>query len=877
MEIEAQFYNEIELLILDSQSEIDKQITDIETLINKQVDVLIISPIAPKPLKAVISKAAKANIPVIILDQQIKDVTYESFIGVDNYNIGENAGKYISSLKTQANIIEIKSWAGTNPTIKRSLGFKNIVTQNKNLNIVGTTQEKYDDPGIKKHFKEVLLKNENTNFVFAHNDALALEAYEVAQELGIEKTIQFIGVGVINFTSGGIELIEKNILKSSVLYSTGGKEAIQTAIRILDKEKVNKNNLLPSLMIDSNNIDVIKRQNELILNQELDIEQQQVKIKNQYQLYTSQKSFLSYTLLSLGIIGVLLLLTFLNKRKLRKQNKLLNEYVDKIKTQKSKLEKTTKELENLNESTNNFFTGVSHDFKTPISLILSSTESLLTEKNGVKPKEYELIYNNSKRLLRMINQLLDFKKLENNKTKIKVVKTDIIHFTKTIFNHFEKEALKRNIDFTFNKNTNTSLVYIDTDLFDNILFNLLSNAFKFTTNKGSITINVNETEDKVYISVKDSGIGILKSEVDKVFNQFFQGSNNKQTSSGIGLYITKEYLKQHNGAIEVISSEEEGSEFKLYIPKGKSHFNSSDVIIDDNITINNQESIDIDSYTFEKNETAFVKDEEKDTLLIIEDNTDLRTFLKNKLSEKYNIEESDGIDAVQKALDLVPDIIISDVNLPEKNGFEITKILKEDEKTSHIPILILTALSSSDAHLQGLKNGVDMFLTKPFNLAILHQSLKTLSYNRKKLQQFYKQNLTIKLPVITKEDDKVSLKKEKKKDLERQFFEKINILVLKNIDNSEFTVEILAENLFMSRVQLYRKTKAVLGISISDYIQNIRLEKAKELLLEDNLTISDVAYSTGFSSPNYFSTSFKNKYGKTPNKYKKQELAKNKR
>jgi len=874
MKMEAQFHNEIELLIFDAKEDVDKQIEDIEKLIDKKVDVLIVSPIAAKPLKSTINKASKSNIPVVILDTQDKEINYKSFIGVDNYKIGENAAKYIASLKTSANIIEIKGWAGTAPTIQRSNGFRDFITQNNELKIIGTAQERYDKSGNLKNFKKLLQENKEVNFIYAHKDFLALKAYEIAKELNLEKKINFIGVGGVNSKDRGLDLVKRNILKASILHPNSGKEALETAVKIINSEEIKKTRLLPSIVIDEKNVDVIKRQSDLILNQELDIEKQQYKITNQIQLYSSQSSFLRYTLLFLALIAGLLLITLLNKRKLNKQKILLEEYILKIADQKDEIEKTAEDLRTTNESTNNFFTGVSHDFKTPISLILSSTESLLTNNNKTKPKEYNLIYNNSKRLLRMINQLLDFKRLENKKIRLQATKTNIHDFTKNIYDDFEKEAIKRNIDFRYtNTNTNNE-VYIDKNIFDNILFNLLSNAFKFTPNKGTIHVNLSETDDRIYISVKDSGIGILSSEKDEIFKKFFQGSNNKQNSSGIGLYVTKKYLLQHEGDIEVISAKGEGSEFKLYIPKGHHHFKTTEIIIDD--TINDTDTIlDINDFTFEEVNTPASFDEEKETLLIIEDNTDLRIFLKNKLSKKYNIGESDGIDAVEKAITLVPDIIISDVNLPEKNGFEITKILKENEKTSHIPILILTALSSSDAHLKGLESGVDMFLTKPFNLAILNQSLKTLSYNRKKLQHFYKQNLTEEKSLLNKTDkETLSPKKLKKKNLEIQFIEKINTRVLENLDNSEFMVETLAEDIHMSRVQLYRKTKAVLGISISDYIQNIRLEKSKELLLNNDLTISDVAYSTGFSSPNYFSTSFKNKYKQTPNQYKKEELLK---
>ncbi|TYQ00388.1 monosaccharide ABC transporter substrate-binding protein (CUT2 family) [Tenacibaculum adriaticum] len=863
MKIEANFHDNMKLLILDGKGSIDKQIADVEELINKKVDVLLISPIAPKPLKASINKAIEAGIPVIILDRNIEDVNYNSFIGVNNYEVGLNAAEYIVSLKKKAKIVEIKSWAGTVPTIQKSLGFNEAVEKNNDLTIVGTTQDSYNGSGIKKHFKQILEENDGVDFVFAHTDALALQAYEVAKELGLTDQIKFIGVGGVNSPNGGINLVERKILEATVFYPTGGKEAINIAMKIINKENVGKNYALPSLIIDADNVDVLKRGLELISSQELDIEKQQSKINDQLQLYSSQRDFLKYTLLFLGLIGLLLFLTLRAKQTLSKQKKLLEELIDKIANQKTEIEEIAENLRVTNEATNNFFTGVSHDFKTPLSLILSSTESLLSKGEEKKPEEFGLIYNNSKRLLRMINQLLDFRRVESKKFRLKAAKTNIYSFVKSIFSDFKNEAEKNKIDFSLTTNTNEAELYIDRDLLDNVLFNLLSNAFKFTPIKGKVSINIDEADEGIFISVKDSGIGIVAAEKDKIFNQFFLGSNNKQTSSGIGLYLAKQYAKLHGGSLEVFSTEGKGAEFKIYIPKGKAHFKPEEIIVGDEI--NTSETIDLNAFTFEENEET-VPDENKESLLIIEDNTDLRGFLKSKLSETYNVYESDGIDAVNKAIEIIPDIIISDVNLPEKNGFEICEALRNDIRTSHIPTIILTALTSDAAHLQGLKSGVDMFLTKPFNLSVLNQSLKTLLYNRKRLQHFYKQSFSIE---ENRDKKEIRSKKDKQKDVESEFFKTINNIVQKSLDDSTFTVEILAEELKISRVQLYRKTKAVLGINISDYIQNIRLEKSKELLQDKELTIADVAYSTGFSSPNYFSTSFKNKYGKSPNQYKK--------
>ncbi|SNR14642.1 hybrid sensor histidine kinase/response regulator transcription factor [Tenacibaculum jejuense] len=857
MYIEAGFHKNISLNVVDSKSDVDRQISDIENFIDQKVDVIIVSPIAPKPLKSIIKKAIKNKIPVIVLDREIS--VYDSFIGVNNYEVGVNAAKYLKSLKRSLKVVEIKGWAGTTPTKHISLGFRKNIQINDSLDLVGSVQDSYDGSGIAEKLKDLITRTKEIDYVFAHSDDLALQAYQVFQSTKKHKGIKFVGVGGLNSKNEGLDLVKREIFEATVLCPTGGKEAIQTAISLINGEEVNSEILLPSVIVDKTNVDLLSRQLALINDHESDIKKQQERIDNQVQLYNSQRDFLVATLVFLGIIITLLIITLRAKRKLIQQKRLLVKLIDQIDSQKKEIEKIAEDLRVTNETTNNFFMGVSHDFKTPISLILSSTESLIGSETDQKTQEFNLIYNNSRRLLRMINQLLDFRRVESRSFKLKASKTNIETFVNAIFSDFNSEARKKEIQFSLKSKIKEPQVFIDRDLFDNILFNLLSNAFKFTPIGGEINVAIEESPNKVFIAIKDTGIGVPSSEKEKIFNQFYQGTNNQKTSSGIGLFLTKEYIKLHSGEIRVISEKGEGAEFIISIPKGKSHLKTEEIISEDIKESKHSKQQLIDNTIALKRTKG-----EKERLLIIEDNNDLRVFLKEKLSDFYEVYDSDGIKVKEKILETIPDVIISDVNLPEISGFEICEMVKTDERTSHIPVLILTALKTDEAHLKGLKSGVDMFLTKPFNLSVLFQSLETLLYNRKKLQKYFKETS------INLKKEKEKENKKKIKDKESDFLNKIDSLIDEKMDDSSFTVELLAEELNISRVQLYRKIKALLGITISDYIQNIRLEKGKEMLLSgQDLSIADIAYSVGFSSPNYFSTAFKAKYGETPKKYKK--------
>jgi len=316
-------------------------------------------------------------------------------------------------------------------------------------------------------------------------------------------------------------------------------------------------------------------------------------------------------------------------------------------------------------------------------------------------------------------------------------------------------------------------------------------------------------------------------------------------------------VELHLGKIEVNSFQ--GTEFIISLYKGNKHFNEDQMVTEPSVT--DAETLAKDAVFTETESDIFPANpedrSERYSLLLVEDNSDLSFFLSNKLNSEFDVAVSDGTDAIDKALNEIPDIIVCDVNLPDKNGFEICEILKNDLRTSHIPVILLTALDNKESYLQGLKSGVDLYLTKPFSYPILIQSLRALLYNREKLRYYYTNN-------IGRIVDSKSFR-----SIEQTFVNKLNQIIHANIDNAEFSVENLADLLNISRIQLYRKIKAMFDVNVSDYISNIRLEQAKSMLQNPELTISEIAYKTGFSSPNYFSTVFKNKFGVSPNVYRK--------
>ena len=862
MKVEASLHPEVKLTIYNADREVKKQIQDIEKMIEQDMDVIIIAPYESDSIVPVIEKANLKGIPVIIVDRKVNTSNYTAFLGADNIEVGRIAGKQIVSLsKGRANVVEIRSESVTSPGTERSLGFKQIIDQFPDIDRISIDADDFNSTNSK--YVKILDSIPNIDYVFAFNDVIAYNAWKISKKKKPNNKIKFIGVDGLNVPNGGLQFVKDGILTATVLYPTGGAEAIKLALRISNKEIVPKNNKLNTTLIDSLNAEIMSSQFDKISLQQSDIENQQNFIKDQLEKYSSQRNLLKISITLSLLLFLFAAHSIYSRIIISKKKKELEKTNAKIISQRNEIEKFAEQIKQNNENRLNFFTGLSHEFKTPITLIMSYVESLIENKKIKETKlidEVKLIHKNSNRLLRLINQLLDFRKIEEQKFTLKASNTKIYDFTNEVMSNFKGEAARRNIDFKLICKNKKLELFIDKELIDKVYFNLLSNAFKFTPDNGKISISITESLDNtVKIGFKDSGIGIPEEELDTVFSPFFRASNNDKNSSGIGLHLSKEFVLLHHGTIELKSKH--GSEFVITLLKGNSHLQTSEISnkldVQNNfnnlITDNSDLDSDLDSDFEEEN---LISESEKPSLLLIEDNTDLVYFLRTKLSNEFVVHTSDGSDAIEKATEIVPDIIICDINLVDKDGYEISTVLKKDLRTSHIPIIILTAQSNKESVLKGLQIGVDQYLTKPFSLSILKQSISSLLFNREKLRYYYTNNI-----YLVEAESRFG-------NQEQSFITKMNNMITMNIEDPKFSVEDLAEKLGISRVQLYRKVKAIIGINISDHINNIKLEKAAELLKANEMNITEIAYSLGFSSSNYFSTAFKNKFGISPKEYK---------
>ena len=533
-----------------------------------------------------------------------------------------------------------------------------------------------------------------------------------------------------------------------------------------------------------------------------------------------------------------------------------------------------RQIEGLNAKKIQFFTNISHEFRTPLTLILNPLEDIIKNKSFILPEQisekHKIIYKNSKRLSRLIDELMDFRKLQFNKIELNVSKFDLIGFTKEVASHFEEEAVQRNIKLSIDNETSEINIWADPSMLEKIIFNLLSNAFKATSKGGNVKLRIKQTNKTlifplinkkekyhgIEISISDSGIGIKEENLDKIFSRFYQVNEfDKQYygGTGIGLEVVKNFIDLHKGIINVKSKKNIGTKFTIILPKGNNHFKIK--FEENELDLNSQKFKQINIID-NKNSLNIESKISKKTILIVEDNLELGKYLKSELIEEYRVKIAEnGEQGLNKAIDFIPDLIISDVMMPIMDGFEFCEKIKSNKKTCHIPLLMLTAKGMQIDKIKGIEIGADAYVTKPFDMQVLKSQIKQLISSREILFNKYFKGI---------ENTDLSLQTSR----DKQFITSVLNYINDNINNPNLSVESLADELFLSRSKLYRKIKFLTGDTATEFIRKIKLEKAKELLNTTDLTVSEISYKVGFSSPSYFTKCFKLHFGNIPKEFR---------
>ena len=853
----------------------------VNQFIDEGVDLLIVSPNQLSAISKAVERAYDKGIPVILYDRKTNSDKYTAFIGCDNYTIGKSMGTFIAQqLQGKGRIVEIRGLEGSSPAWERHRGFMDAIKPYPGLQVVASEGGNWKEEGGIQAMKRILKQTQDFDYVFAHNDCLAWGAYVAARQMRVKRNYKYTGVDGMATEGGGLELVRDGIFEASYLYPTKGDEVIALAMKILKHQPYERDNYLSTSIITQANA-------ALTLMEARDAERQTHNLKtlhkqvNQYLSdYNSQKVMLIGLCLFLFVCLAAAALIFRGYLIKVKLNEILAKTNGELKRLNVELGEKNGELKRLNEEVLElthsrlvFFTNISHELRTPLTLIADPVEMLL-EDTGIKGKSRELlkmVQRNALALQQLVSNILDFRKIQNGKMELKLYRFDIVKTLTMWVGDFqltaERKQIRLHLDVDDLKGSHEMIA--DQEKISRIVFNLLSNALKYTPAGGEIFVSLKDEGANLRLDVRDTGKGISQDEADKIFERFFQAKG-AASGTGIGLALVKSFVELHHGEARVESEPGKGSDFIVVIPReqeGDSQVIHNDVDIVDN-SVNASAStgknvvdesvlqyIDDGDRSHGKVQQLVSENTNRPTVLVIDDNTDIRQYERTLLQDEYVVlEAADGKEGLAVALKEVPDLVICDVMMPVMDGLEFTKQLKTNTATSHIPVIMLTAKNLEEHRAEGYEHGADSYITKPFHSKVLLARIENLLRQRQLLKHLYQGT-----KVAEKEISESHLE-----DRDKQFLKQLQAIIQKNLSDSEFGVEDMGQQIGLSRVQLYRKVKAMTGSSVVDLLRKARLAKARRLLETRSMSVSEVAYEVGFSAPSYFTKCFKEEYGMLP-------------
>ena len=853
----------------------------VNQFIDEGVDLLIVSPNQLSAISKSVERAYDKGIPVILYDRKTNSDKYTAFIGCDNYTIGKSMGTFIAQqLQGKGRIVEISGLEGSSPALERHRGFMDAIKPYPGLQVVASEGGNWKEEGGIQAMKRILKQTQDFDYVFAHNDCLAWGAYVAARQMKVKRNYKYTGVDGMATEGGGLELVRDGIFEASYLYPTKGDEVIALAMKILKHQPYERDNYLSTSIITQANA-------ALTLMEARDAERQTHNLKtlhkqvNQYLSdYNSQKVmliglclFLLVCLAAAALIFRGYLIKVRLNETLAKTNGELKRLNVELGEKNGELKRLNEEVLELTHSRLVFFTNISHELRTPLTLIADPVEMLL-EDSGIKGKSRELlkmVQRNALALQQLVSNILDFRKIQNGKMELKLYRFDIVKTLTMWVGDFqltaERKQIRLHLDVDDLKGSHEMIA--DQEKISRIVFNLLSNALKYTPAGGEIFVSLKDEGANLRLDVKDTGKGISQDEADKIFERFFQAKG-AASGTGIGLALVKSFVELHHGEARVESEPGKGSDFIVVIPReqeGDSQVIHNDVDIVDN-SVNASAStgknvvdesvlqyIDDGDRSRGKVQQLVNENTNRPTVLVIDDNTDIRQYERTLLQDEYIVlEAADGKEGLAVALKEVPDLVICDVMMPVMDGLELTERLKTNTATSHIPVIMLTAKNLEEHRAEGYEHGADSYITKPFHSKVLLARIENLLRQRQLLKNLYQGS---------KEAEK-EISEAHLEDRDRQFLKQLQAIIQKNLSDSEFGVEDMGQQIGLSRVQLYRKVKAMTGSSVVDLLRKARLAKARRLLETRSMSVSEVAYEVGFSAPSYFTKCFKEEYGMLP-------------
>ncbi len=865
LRIAALYYNNVDLRIKSAYDDVKLQTEQINSFVDEGVDLLIVAP-GQVTISPAIDRAYEKGIPVIIFDRRTRSDKYTAYIGADNKEIGSSMAEYLAgALTSGGRILELSGLYSSSPAIERQQGFDSVVATRPGLEIVAQAHADWTEEGAFRVMDSLLSKSHpQFDCLFAHNDRMAMGARRAAAKHGLDiNSMQFCGIDAMPQNGGGMRLVTDGTLFASYIYPTRGDEVIQLAMNILTKKDYKRENQLSSALVTRDNARVLLMQNDETVRQQDHLTTLRSRIDQAASEFNTQRIYL---LVLLVFVVLLIVACAFAIRAYVAKARINRQLHDSMSKQKA----MTEEMERMTQTQLQFFTNVSHELRTPLTLIAGPAEQLLEDGSirGQHRSMLQMIQRNTRILIQLVGEILDFRKVQNNKATLRLNRFALSDELSTWAEDFRAAAARRKITIvvaasgstdTSTANTDGSMIIADRDKIEHVYFNLMSNALKYTPEGGSITTTVEHAAQHFTITVSDTGKGIDPKELPHLFERFYQAQGSIG-GTGIGLSLVKAYVDMHHGTIEAQSEPGKGTSFVVTLPDTQPGYDPANDqkaaprVEDKNLIDDNYVSVDIDANAAADRITnAEDFDSERPLVLIIDDNNGMRAYLRSILKDKYNVSEAaDGKQGLEKACREVPKLVICDVMMPVMDGLEFTRQLKQNMATSHIPVILLTARSLSEQREEGYGTGADSYLTKPFSGSVLLARVDNLLRNRTMLRSLFSG------------DKKEEAAEEQLGSRDQTFINRLRNSIRQNMGDSDFTVERLGEEVGLSRVQLYRKVKALTGQTPVDLLKKARLERARLLVEKTDKSISEIAYEVGFTAPSYFNKCFKDEFGVSP-------------
>ena len=859
----AATYYDVALQIKSANDDVRLQTEQIDRFVEQGVDLLVVAP-GQVSISPAIDKAYVKGIPVIIFDRRTRSNKYTAYIGADNHEIGASMAEFMANANTAGTkVVELCGLSSSSPAIERDAGFDSVAAHRPNIDIVKKVYADWTEEGA-YHVMDSLLSTPYPAFncLFAHNDRMAMGARRAVVKHGIDpKTIKLCGIDAMPQHGGGMQLVAEGKLFASSIYPTRGDEVMRLAMKILTHKPYDRENRLSSALVTEANARVLLMQYDETTRQQGHLSELRDRVDKTVSDFKTQRIYLLIMLGALLLLGMAYVYVV---RANRAKARLNRQLADSVEQQRQ----MTKHIEELTHTQLQFFTNISHELRTPLTLIAGPTEQLLEDKTvqGTHRRMLQMVERNTKILIQLVSEILDFRKVQNNKAVLKLNRFNLAETLRLWADDFDAVTSRKGITVKVDAPADAAqaTVIADRDKLARVFFNLMSNAVKYTPKDGTITITLRHNEGSFFFTMNNDSVKtISKDDLPHIFERFYQPKGSIG-GTGIGLALVKANVDLHHGSISATSSQEEGTTFSITLPDTQEGYDP-DADNDgnkDNSTKAEQGYVD-DSYApvnveaaekAERITNAEDFDADRPLVLIIDDNNGMRAYLRSILQDHYNVSEAvNGQQGLERARREVPKLVVCDVMMPVMDGLEFTRRLKADTATSHIPVILLTARSLSEQREEGYGTGADSYLTKPFTGSLLLARIDNLIHSRTLLRSLFSGN--------SKEEEK---EEEMLGAQDQTFVTRLREVIRDNMGDSDFSVERIGEEIGLSRVQLYRKVKALTGQTPVELLRKARLERSRRLIEKTEKSVSEIAYEVGFTSPSYFNKCFKDEFGISP-------------